>query len=276
MTLKGGVSVLLPARHVGKAFLRATSSVLMQLNGERDELLVIVEKDDSKTLDLCSKLRDDRIRILKTDSGDPLAAKLNFGLSAANGEFVARMDADDVSLPWRLRRQKSQQKIHSGVIVSTAVVFGSDLRPIPVLPQPPVSLNHSQFRVALLMSNPAVHPTLFAPTEVIRSIGGYRDVPGEDLDLWLRLALADIPLRRDWLPVLLYRYSKKSMSHGQQNTLKRDAEASGMPLRVQLMQQMIGEEVQTSAYSRMLATHEVFAKLNWRIRLEKRDYKLNH
>lgn len=276
MIHKGGVTVLLPARHVGKEFLRASASVLMQLNEEWDELLVIVEEDDSKTLELCSNLRNDRVKILQTDSGESLAAKLNYGLQAATGEFVARMDADDVSLPWRLTRQKRQQKTHSGVVVSTAVVYGSDLRPIPVLPQPPVSLNHTQFRLALLMSNPAVHPTLFGPTEVIRNVGGYRDVPGEDLDLWLRLALANIPIRRDWLPVLFYHYSKKSMSHGRQNTLTRDAELSAMGLRVQLLSEILGEEVEPSDYNHILATHDLFANLNWRVRLENRDFKLNH
>src|SRR5438128_999207 len=104
------VSVLMPV-HDGEAFLGpAIESILGQSFAEF-ELLVIDDGSVDGTpsiLDDYAK-RDRRIRILR-QSHQGLVASLNRGLYATEAAFVARMDADDVSLPGRLLLQVSEMQ----------------------------------------------------------------------------------------------------------------------------------------------------------------------
>lgn len=209
-----GASILLPARRVDKQLKASIRSCLRQIRFDLLEIIVIIEKSDLSTIQAAQSVRDSRVCILQVPDGSSLSAKLNFGLQAANFPFVARMDADDQCLPWRFSRQlEVLTSVKADVLFSTAIIFGSHLRPFPILPQIPISLGPEDMRQGLVFANPAVHPTMFARKDVLSSVGGYREVPAEDLDLWIRLSLDGKKIVRDWCPAILYRYSRDSMSH---------------------------------------------------------------
>ena len=270
------VSVILPALRAGKELSRAVHSMLGQLRESQDELVLVTDGDDELTLSTLKTIKDARIKLVLVEPLSTLPTKLNIGLAQAKGEFIARMDADDIALPWRIARQRAFQRKNGGVVVSTAVVFGSKLRPLPILPQLPITLNHRDFKISLLLTNPAIHPTLFSPKTCIEKVNGYREVPGEDLDLWLRLALEGVPTIRDGLPSILYRYSRSSMSHGQGNLLTKKAVASARPLRAALLSSMCGFEVSETSYEDSLLRFLEENKINWRVRSQLVDFKLNH
>ncbi len=96
------VSVVLPVRNGGDFLAQAVASILHQTF--RDfELLII---DDHSTDPAVRELdrSDARLRILESQQGGVVSA-FNHGLHAARGRFIARMDADDISLPGRLQTQ---------------------------------------------------------------------------------------------------------------------------------------------------------------------------
>lgn len=271
-----GVSVILPARRPGRVLLTSAKSILSQLNDETDELLIIFDADDELTGLTVAELGSSVARGLRLGQPSSLATKLNYGLSQARNENVARMDADDVALPWRLSRQRRLYDSLGGAIFSPSIVFGRQLRPFPVLPQPPVQLGHSDFLHSLLFTNPAVHPTLFTSKSSILNLGGYEDVPGEDLNLWLRMGVAGYSLHRDWIPSLLYRYSPTSMSHGLGNPLAENAAEQAKPLRLELLSLLLGKDFDPSlSYERNLRRFLQLNPTNWKIKLEKLDLKLN-
>jgi|GEM_PF-3323227 len=226
-----GITVLLPARRPNpRMLLSALRSTFAALSRE-DKLFLLSDPRDPQVSQAISPLFGDRLRLIPVDEDMPLAAKLNVGLEQVETQFVARMDSDDICLPWRFKRQLYLAERFDSVVLSTAVIFGKDLRPLPILPQLPISLKPEEFVEALFFGNPGIHPTLLLKTDSLRTVHGYRSVPGEDLDLWLRLAIAKIPILRDGMPSILYRYSKHSMSHGLENDLGDAAETSANQIR---------------------------------------------
>jgi hypothetical protein len=121
------------------------------------------------------------------------------------------MDSDDFCLPWRFDIQKRYLS-RADVIFSTALIeYTRNLWGF-IIPQYPVRLSSENVNLLLTSLNPLVHPTMLAKREVLVGLGGYRDVPGEDLDLWLRMAVGNFDIIRLALPVITYRVGPGQLS----------------------------------------------------------------
>ena len=170
-------------------------SILNQDFGDL-ELLVI---DDASSDDSMQKLReidDDRLRILRNDRQLGLAASLNRGLELAQGELVARMDADDIAMQDRLSRQISLLDDNPEVMI-----VGGDIQPIDEYGRPagdPWAFPQLpwQIRWRMLFGSSLAHPTIVARRQFFDRVGLYaEDHPAgaEDYELWLRaLHLVDM------------------------------------------------------------------------------------
>jgi hypothetical protein len=161
-------------------------------------------------------------------------------LGLARGKYIARMDADDVSLPERFAKQVEFLENHpETVIVGTAIelIDGRGRR----LLRPPAKTSDEVLQRELLEGNSGIsHPTAMLRREAMVAAGGYdpETFPAEDLDLWLRLAevgkLANLP---DAL--VRYRVHSNSISssrHEQQmkqtvNVCERAWRRRGLPPR---------------------------------------------
>src|SRR3712207_6771527 len=98
------VSVILPVYNSEKYIGPAVQCILDQSLGDF-ELIVIDDASSDRTLEVVQSFRDERIRIVRKERNTGYTVSLNQGLSLARGKYIARMDADDVSLPERLERQ---------------------------------------------------------------------------------------------------------------------------------------------------------------------------
>ncbi len=145
-----------------------------------------------------------------------LVDALNLGLSRARGEFIARMDSDDVSLPHRFARQVEYLRAHPDIAVvgSTITLIdatGAMVRDIDY-PLAPADIDRFLVETGCALA----HPTVMARRQALLALGGYRTLfqHGEDYDLWLRVAerysLANLPDR-----LLRYRHhaTKGSLRH---------------------------------------------------------------
>ena len=192
------ISVLLPVRD-GAAYLReALDSVLAQTLREF-ELVVVDDGSEDETPAILASVDDSRVRVLRQERLG-LVAALNRALDEARAPLLARMDADDVSLPERLERQVGYLEARERValVVVGVETFGG--RSTIVLPDDDAAL-----RRRLLLRNPFAHGAVAVRAEAVARAGGYRADYGanEDYDLWRRIA-------RDWqlgaIPGVLYRY----------------------------------------------------------------------
>lgn len=98
------VSVLLPVRN-GGAFLTAAVRSIQLQTYPHWELLVLDDGSSDGALEAIERMQDTRIRIVPGAQSLGIAARLNQGVALARGEFIARMDADDVSFPERFACQ---------------------------------------------------------------------------------------------------------------------------------------------------------------------------
>ena len=101
------ISVLLPVRDGARTLALAMMSVLEQSYGDF-ELLVLDDGSADASPDIALSFGDRRVRLLRDGVKRSLAARLNQGVDAAAGRYIARMDADDVCFPDRFARQTAR------------------------------------------------------------------------------------------------------------------------------------------------------------------------
>jgi len=119
------VSVLLPVRDGARTLALAMLSVLEQSFGDF-ELLVLDDGSADASPDIALGFGDPRVRLLRDGMKQTLAARLNQGIAAAAGRYIARMDADDVCFPDRFARQVARLNADSSLdlVACRALIFG--------------------------------------------------------------------------------------------------------------------------------------------------------
>lgn len=178
------VTVLMPARNAEATIARAITSTATSLPpGSR--ILVHDDASTDGTADVIERLGLDRVRLVHSPEGRGVAGGLNHLLEMVDTPLVARMDADDISAPWRFRLSIPALTTHQAMF-TTIARFGSSVTGVRL--HPPVPISADAFPLSLLIGNPVDHPTLLARTDSLRAVGGYRALPAEDYDLWLRMA----------------------------------------------------------------------------------------
>ena len=100
------VSVVLPARNAEKRLKIAADSILNQTIDDL-ELIIVNDQSDDSTLEVAKSIAsaDHRVRVIDSGSPHGLVTALTQGTAMARGQFIARMDADDISFPDRLQKQ---------------------------------------------------------------------------------------------------------------------------------------------------------------------------
>ena len=109
------VSVLMPTYNAEKYLKEAIDSILNQTFTDF-EFLIIDDNSKDKTKKIIGKYNDKRIKLIKGPQKG-LAAALNCGIKKAQGKYIARMDADDISLPARLEKQVNYLEAHPEITV---------------------------------------------------------------------------------------------------------------------------------------------------------------
>lgn len=190
MTRRPTISVLMSV-HNGQDFLReAIDSILAQTYHDF-EFIVVDDASTDQSLKILRSYSDERLCIFPLEKNVGLVDALNLALNHAQGEFVARMDADDISHPDRftlqLQRFEENQKL---VLLGCAYTYiDSDGKKNVVAHPPPIG--GSLQTVLIESGNPFCHPTVMMRTRDVKSIGGYRKIVNkfaQDYDLFLRLA----------------------------------------------------------------------------------------
>lgn len=207
------VSVLMPVFNGGAYLGEAVESILNQTF--RDFEFLIIDDgstDDSLKLLRQYAMRDSRIRVIARENRG-LTSTLNELLSIARGEFVARMDADDISMPERFARQIAFIRDNPRVVCVGAAfqMIDSAGRYLTTLTSPQTD---AEIQSLHLSGHAAItHPVVMMRLAAVNQVGGYDSNYDlvEDLDLWLRLG--EVGEFANLTDVLLkYRLHSKSIS----------------------------------------------------------------
>lgn len=204
------ITVIMPFYNCEKFLDRALSSILTQSFGDFEIVLINDSSADGSDSIARRLTYDERIRYFVNKDRVGITKNLNFGLSVAKGDMVARMDGDDISEKNRLEKQynflKNNPKI--SLVGSWAKALdenGNFLRNIVV----PVS--NGEIRRSIIIANPFVHSSVLFRKKDIIAVGRYRESTkrGQDYDLWLRLVFSGYQTAN--IPEYLVKYTNRDL-----------------------------------------------------------------
>jgi glycosyltransferase involved in cell wall biosynthesis len=183
------VSVVMSVFNGERFLAEAVESILSQSFSDF-EFIAINDgsTDNSGTILDSYQKKDSRLRVFHQENRG-LVDSLNRGCGLTQGRYIARMDADDISLRDRLSWQVSFMEKHPEVsVVGGAVQFiSASGRTLEISRQP---IGDQEIKSALCAGNVIWHPTVLIRRDTFIATGGYRSsfLDAEEYDLWLRIA----------------------------------------------------------------------------------------
>jgi glycosyltransferase involved in cell wall biosynthesis len=191
----------------GEKYLQAAVDSILRQSFQDFEFIIINDGSTDRSSEILASfaVRDGRIRIIEVPH-QGITKSLNLGLSYCQGKYVARMDADDISLPDRFAKQVAFLDKSYGTVAigSAAELIDEDDESLGIWERPITheALEKEHLRGA---SGRIIHPSVMMRARMLKNIGGYREdlSVGQDYDLFLRLGEVG---RIGNLPEVLLRY----------------------------------------------------------------------
>lgn len=182
------LTVLLPVHNAEKWLAACLESLLAQTL-EDFEIFLLDDGSTDSTSAIARRYShaDRRVQVFSMQKTENLSEVLNAQLYRVRSEWVARMDADDLSEPRRFEAMLNHVHRHPDIdILGTQVrVIDRETRAIIGRIAPPS--DPAALEVELLFRNPVVHPSVILRTRALRLLGGYPLAPhAEDYALWVR------------------------------------------------------------------------------------------
>jgi glycosyltransferase involved in cell wall biosynthesis len=210
------LSVLMPAHNAQETVLIAVKSTLRAIS-RSSELIVYLDGCTDNTERIVRSVVDTRLRILVGEQQLGPGLAMNELCKAAKFDLLARLDADDIALPWRFRIQiRAMSKNKSDFEFTNIISFGQALKFGFRYNFLRKKMNQEQSRRALIGSNPFVHSTALMKASAVRELGGYKNNAAEDYDLWLRAAISGYKLNRSRVVSVLFRVHRNQISRSQE------------------------------------------------------------
>ncbi len=197
---------------------QAVDSILAQTYDDFEFIIVNDGSTDGTAAYLNQRL-DARVRVIHQENGGTAVAS-NAGLELCRGEFLARMDADDIAMPDRFAKQIRFLREHPdvGLVGSNIIPLGQQKAGSVIR----LATDHEEIYQQLLLGQHAMcHPTVMMRTELLKGLGGYWKLQGmfDAWDMFLRMgevaSLANIAE-----PLLNYRIHTGSINGRQMRRLR--------------------------------------------------------
>lgn len=172
----------------GESYLKeAIESILNQTLADF-EFIIVNDGSVDGSLEMLQSYQDERIKLINNGENIGLTKSLNKALKQARGEYIARQDADDISLPNRLKEQLQYLQEHPEIaLLGTGAYIieesGNILRRGVPLAEPS--------KENLVKDNPFVHGSVMFRKKIIEEVGAYNEFYrySQDYELWLRIAV---------------------------------------------------------------------------------------
>lgn len=201
------VSVVVACRNAESTIAESVRSILAQ--SHRDvELVVIDDGSTDRTAQIVDGMADPRIVLARMKKQSGQASALARGVEIAEGKWISRLDADDISKPQRLAIQlEVAKKMPDRIIGCSARNFG-DKQGVRVR-----RVFDFQLQTQLLFHSPMVHSGLFGPAEIFRRFTYDPSFArSQDYDLLERATKAGVKLFNIPIPLIRYRVHSEMAS----------------------------------------------------------------
>jgi len=166
-----------------------------------------LDKALERCLDAFREQFPDRVSLVTLEENQGLIKALNAGLAYCQGDWIMRMDADDVAVPERVQTQLEFLRDHPDTDVLGSAMLEFDTDPTLPLRLKPVVEHHDEIKAQLPFRNPINHPTVCIRKSRLQSVNGYPALHYlEDYFLWVMLFRSGARFRNLSAPLHLYRF----------------------------------------------------------------------
>lgn len=216
------VSVIIPCYNVAAYADEAILSIRNQ-SYRNLEIILIDDCSTDNTLGIIKKhaTEDNRVKVVQNDVNLKLIRTLNKGISLASGEYIARMDSDDISATERIEKQLEFLQQHPETDLVSC--FANYIRPDGRFHSWAIHFCCTTFqsmRFMAMLESPFLHAALVGKTSVFKKYQ-FRDSPEtvhiEDYELWTRMLADGIILSAIPQRFYYYRRNPGSVSHKGRN-----------------------------------------------------------
>lgn len=175
----------MPAYNAEKFIKNAVESILNQTY-RNFEFIIIDDGSQDKTLDIIKLYNDPRIKLIENKINIGIVESLNKGIRISTGEYIARMDADDISINTRFELQIAEFKKNTNLILCGSwytIMYESKIISTVKLP-----ISDIEIKSRLLFNNQFCHPSIMMKSEIAKFYK-YNDnhIGCEDYGLWIKL-----------------------------------------------------------------------------------------
>ena len=181
------ISVIMPVYN-GEKYLREALESILNQTFKDFEFIIINDGSTDKTLETIQSFTDPRIKLI-TQENRGIIYSLNKGITESRGKYIARMDADDISLPERLEKEYRflEQNPNYGIVGTTFLIINKNNQVIGVNA---VLLENEDLEKEIIIETTFGHGTVMMRKSVLDTVGYYnpKALHAEDFDLWTRFA----------------------------------------------------------------------------------------
>lgn len=201
------VTVLMSVYGEHEDWLRKAIDSILSQTYQSFEFIIILDNPDNELLWAVLndyRLVDNRIKLIRNEQNMGLAASLNTGLEISSGNYIVRMDADDISIPERIEVlvEFMEQNLEIGVCSSWMKAFGGSFMHNCVVRYP---TTHDELEITSLYITPIAHAPAIIRRNIIEKFSPLYNIKcrrSQDYELWSRLMQNEI--RFATIPKVLY------------------------------------------------------------------------
>jgi glycosyltransferase involved in cell wall biosynthesis len=194
MEKKYKLSVIMPVYNGQKYLRKALVSILNQTYKDF-ELIIINDGSTDETHKILSTIRDNRLKVLNNTKNIGVTKSLNIALKLAQGEYIARADADEINIKKRFQEQVDFLNSNPDYVGvgSKFHLIDEDDKPLQEkevrVGYKSISITDKEIRQKLIIRNQIIHPSVMIRKKALKRVGYYREIfnGAEDYDLWFRL-----------------------------------------------------------------------------------------
>ncbi len=174
----------------GEKYLKESVESILNQTYKDFEFIIVDDGSFDRTSEILKDYikRDPRIKIITNEKNIGLTKSLNKAIKMAQGEYIARQDADDISSPQRLEKQIEFLENHPEIkilgtfgylIAQESKILGKEIVPI----------SFQAIKKTLIKRNPFIHTSIMVKRETIDRMGGYNEnfKTVQDYELWFRI-----------------------------------------------------------------------------------------
>lgn len=249
------ISIILP-NYNSKRYLKETLESVLNQTYQNFELIVIDDASTDNSMEIVKSFGDERITCIRSDINRQVAYTANLGMKLAKGEYIARIDSDDIWNPKKLEIQLSYMEEHPetgacftrvNVVDENSEIANKKYQTIYDLFEKAKNMSQKEWlELFLAEGNCLCHSSALMRRSVFKNIGGFYNVAyvgAEDYELWVRMIIR-YPIHLLDERLVMYRWEEHSTTKISALTTEKVYAAINLQMMVksQLLDYMTDEE----------------------------------